>query len=174
MPKPQSNGIGSIFRRQEWQVHVLPKAGAQEMTGQIVLMEPLGDNDNGASFGIVDSRTQGLLKERLHVIALRLGTGLIGVERIVDDDEIGAVAGDPSIDRRGAKTASQGCLKIRSRVVFGTKLHFRKDLPVPFTGNNLANLPRKLLGQVALMAHDNDADGRVSAEQPRWKENACQ
>src|ERR1700675_4729965 len=174
MPKPRSDGIGSIFRRQEWQVDVVPKAGTQEMTGQIVLMEPLGDNDNGASLRVVDSRTECLLKEGLDVIALRLGTCLVGVERIVDDDEIGTIAGDTSIDRRGPKTASQGCLKIRSRILFSTELRSRKDLPVPFTGNNLTSLPRELLRQVALMAHDNDADGWVSAEQPRRKENAGQ
>src|ERR1035437_2056209 len=51
---------------------------------------------------------------------------------------------------------------------------FWEYLAIPVACGDLPRLPGELLGQVGLMADDDDADGRISAKHPCWEKDTCE
>ena len=77
---------------------MLPAALLQQMAGEVVLVEALHDHDNRPPFLVVQAGDEGAGVELDDLAARRFRHGLVGLERIVDDDQIGAAAGERAAD----------------------------------------------------------------------------
>ena len=88
------------------QVEMLPAALIEEMAGKVVLVQALHDDDDGTVLLVVEARDQGAGVPVDHPLAGRLRHRLFGLERIVDDDEVGPAPGERAADRGGVAAAA--------------------------------------------------------------------
>ena len=97
-----------------WHGEIFPAAVILESANEIVLVEPLHHDDHGPFGGVVEARHERALKPVVNRVADRVGGRLHRLERIIDDDDVGALAGDRSLDRGSEPVA------------FLDQSHFRK------------------------------------------------
>ena len=69
--------------------------------GQVLFVEALHDDNERAGFGVVQTALQRVLEKADRSLPLRFAVGLEGVLRIVQDDDVAALAGQGSADGRG-------------------------------------------------------------------------
>jgi hypothetical protein len=75
-------------------VEDLPLIGlAGHETGQVIHMDALHDDDDRAGAFVVEAGQQGVLEPFVGRIALGLRRGVVGLQRIVDNDQVAAAAG---------------------------------------------------------------------------------
>ena len=146
------------------QVEVLPTTLTKQMTGKVVLVQALHDHDDGAVLLVVEARHQGAGIPVDHPLAGRLRHRLFGLERIVDDDEVGAAAGERAADRGGVAAAAGGRDELGAAIPCGP--HGREQGPIPRRIDDHAELAMQFGGELVGVAHDDDTAGRIVTEQP--------
>ena len=72
-----------------------------QMPHQVVLMEPLHDDDDHAILLVVEAGQQCSLEPVYAAIASDFRRGILGFDRIIDDDEVPAAPGKRAADRSG-------------------------------------------------------------------------
>ena len=98
-------------------------------------------------------------------LALGLRQGLLGLERVVDDDQVGSAAGQHPANRGGDARA------LRRRLEFGYGLMARRqagreEALVPVAGEDAPAIARELVGEVLGVADAEDLRTRLVAEAP--------
>jgi hypothetical protein len=71
------------------------------MADQIVLVQPLHDDDDGASLLVVLSAVESVIVPFVGGSSLRFGERLFGLERVIDNDGVGAAPGQRATVRAG-------------------------------------------------------------------------
>ena len=69
------------------------------MAREIVLVQPVHDHDDRPAPGVVQPAVKGVVKPVVGRLALGLREGFLGLQRIVDDDEVGTTPGHHAADR---------------------------------------------------------------------------
>jgi hypothetical protein len=92
---------------------IFPATLVPEPANEVVLVEPLHHDDHGPFGWVIEARHQRALEPVVDGIADRVGGRLHRLKRIIDDDDVRALAGRP-LDR--------GC----EPVPFRRQSHFRK------------------------------------------------
>ena len=72
-----------------------PATSLEKVAGEIILMEALHHDDDGAEITVVDAAEEGGIEPGIGAFTLDGRVGVGGVQRIVDDDEVGAAARQP-------------------------------------------------------------------------------
>jgi hypothetical protein len=138
------------------------------MARKIVLVQPVHDHDDRPAPGVVQPAVEGVVEPVVRRLPLGLRQRLLGLQRIVDDDEVGTAPGQHPTDRGGEPAA------LRRRLEFGHRLPLRrkaggKELPVPVAGDDLPAIARQFVGQVLRVTHAKQLGARVVAQAPGRK-----
>src|SRR5882757_6472241 len=108
---------------------------------------------------VVEARYQGAAEPVDRPLAGWLRNCLLGLERIVDDDEVGAAARERAAGRGGIAAAA--CRGHELRAAVPCRPHGREQGPIPRRIDNHAELAMQLAGEFVGVAHHNDAAGRI-------------
>ena len=73
--------------------HDLPRFLGQHVADEIVLVQPVHDQDDGARLLVVEAAVKGVVEPLVGRLALDLRQRLLGLQGIVDDEEVGAAPG---------------------------------------------------------------------------------
>jgi hypothetical protein len=95
-----------------------PASLGEEMAGEIILVEPLHDQDNCACYLVVEPLENILIEPAVDVIALDVGLARRRLQGIVDNDQTGTASGDWPARRDGQPVSPRcGGKILRSRVL---------------------------------------------------------
>ena len=83
----------------------LPPLQAEDVADEVVLMEPLHNQEDGAGALVVEPAVEGVDEPLVAGLPLRLGERLFGLQRIIDRDDVGAASGQHSTGRGGEPIA---------------------------------------------------------------------
>jgi hypothetical protein len=85
-----------VVQRNRWHVQMIPTALSQEVAGKVVVVQALHDRNDCARLLVIEARDECAAIPIDHALPGRLRMDLVGVEGIVDDDQIGASPGERS------------------------------------------------------------------------------
>ncbi|HMF22543.1 MAG TPA: hypothetical protein VKG24_10505, partial [Pseudolabrys sp.] len=85
-----AEGNESVLHGDCRQIKVLPTTFFKDVTGKVVLMQALHNDDNRAVILVIKARHQRAAVPIDHAFAGHLRERLLSLERVVDDDEVGA------------------------------------------------------------------------------------
>ena len=91
---PELNGL--LLQPDRWHVQMIPTALSQEVASEVILMQALHDRNDGARLFVIEARDECAAIPVDHALPGRLRMDPIGVQGIVDDDQIGASSGKRS------------------------------------------------------------------------------
>jgi len=83
-----------VLQRDRWHIQVIPTALSYEVTGEVVLVQALHDRDDGARLLVIEAGDKCAAIPIDYTLACRLRIHLVGVEGIIDDDQVGAPPGN--------------------------------------------------------------------------------
>ncbi len=129
-------------------------------------MQPLLDDDHCPFGGLVEAGHERPLEPVVDRVAGRLGGGFRGLEGIVDDDEMRALAGRRTLHGRRQAVALGVRAHFRQRGAPLVDLHSRKDRLVVGRPEEVAETVGKVLGQLIAVGRADDLPRRVSPEDP--------
>ena len=76
-----------------WLITDLPRLLAEHVADQIVLVEPLHDDDDGATALVIEPAVEGMDEPLVAGLPQRLGERVLGFQRVIDQDEVGTAPG---------------------------------------------------------------------------------
>jgi hypothetical protein len=95
------------------QVQVDPAPALENMASEVIDVQTLHDEDDGAAALVIQARNHGLVQPASTPVANRLRHGVGRLQRIVDDDDFGATPRQDAIDRRGQPASAFRRLELR-------------------------------------------------------------
>src|SRR5436305_12861570 len=95
------NYVRLILLRDGRKANHIPRFQAKHMADKIVFMQSLHDEDNASLSLIVEPTVQGVIEPVVDGLALGVRKSLLGFQRVIDNDEIGAPPGQGTPDRCG-------------------------------------------------------------------------
>jgi hypothetical protein len=140
----------------------------EDVADEIVLVQPLHDDDNHAVALVIMPAVEGMVEPVVGAVSLRLGQRLLGLQRIVDNDDVGAAAGQHTAGRGGEPVALPGGDELLDRLALRRQAG-REDLPVPRADHDAAAIAGELVGQILTIAGAEELDRRVVPERPGGK-----
>jgi hypothetical protein len=151
----------------------LPILLRQHVADQIVLVQPVHDQDDGARLLVVEARVEGMVEPLVGGPPLGLRERLLGLQRIVDDDDVGTPPGQHTADRSGDPPA------LRRRLELGYGLMPRRETGreeplVPVARNDAPAVAREFVGEVLGIADTEDLGTRIMAQAPGRKRDRGQ
>jgi hypothetical protein len=87
---------GLLLQRDRRHVQMMPAALLQEVAGEVIFMQALHDHNDGARLFVIEPRDQCAAILIDHSLPARLRMELVGVQGVVDDDQIGTASGKRS------------------------------------------------------------------------------
>ena len=146
------------------QNEVVPPRPGREMAGQIVLVQPLHDQQDAALLLVVQPAEQGGVEPLVDPDPGRVRERLVRLERVVDDDQVGASAGQHPVHRRRHPHAVLG----GGQLVDGKPVQARagEQVLVPVALHDGTAVAGQLVGQLGAVAGADDLHRRVVPEQP--------
>jgi hypothetical protein len=136
-------------------------------------VQPVHNQDNGTRPRVVQPAVERVVVPVVGRLPLGLRQGLLGFQRIVDDDDVGAPAGQHAAARGGEPAALRRSLELGHRLALGREAG-RKELPVPVAGENMPAIARQFVGEVLRINDAEDLRARIVAETPRRKRHRSQ
>ena len=144
---------------------MLPPAGFEKVTREIIFMQTLHHDDDGARLFVVEPGDQRAAVPIDHALARGRGERLFGFQRIVDNNQIRAAAGQCAAYRSRISTAAGGGYKFRSRVPCWA--HRGEQMTIPRRIDHHPELPMQLGCEVIGIADNDNAASRIVSQQPR-------
>jgi hypothetical protein len=131
-------------------------------------VQPVHDQHDGAGQLVVEPAIEGMIVPLVGRLALRLRQRFLGLQRVVDDDDVRTPPGQHPADRGGDAAA------LRRRLELGHRLPLRRqprreDLPVPVAGDDPPAIARQFVGELLGVADAEDLRARIAAETPGRK-----
>ena len=114
-------------------------------------MQAVHDQHDGAAELVVEAAVEGVVEPFVRRLALGLRQGLLGLQRVVDDDQVGATPGQDSADRGGDARALRGRLELGYRLMAGCEAD-REETLVPVAGEEAAAIARQFVGEILRIA----------------------
>ena len=152
------------------EAHDLPRLLRQHVPREVVLVQSVHDEDDRASELVVQSAVEGVVEPVVRRLALGLRQCLLGLQRVVDDDEVGAAPGQYAADRGGEPAALRRRVEFRHCSALRRQAR-REDAAVPVAGDDPPAIARQFVGEVLRIADADDLRRRVAPETPRRKRN---
>jgi hypothetical protein len=100
------------------------------MADEVVLVQPLHDDHDRAMALVVQSAVEGVVVPLVGGFALRLGERFFRLQRIIDQDDVGAASGQHPAGRGGEPVALTSGDQLLGRLAWRRQAG-RKDLPIP-------------------------------------------
>ena len=104
---------------------------------------------------VVEPAVEGVVVPLVRRLALGLRQRLLGLQRVVDDDDVGAAPGQDAADRGGEPAALRRRVEFRHRGALRREAG-REDLPVPVAGDDMPAIARQFVGEVLRVADAED------------------
>ncbi len=136
----------------------------QQMTGQVVLVEPLHRGDDGAGLLVVEAAIERLVVKFVDPPALGFGFRLGRLDRIVDDQGVAAPPGQRAADRCGQAKAVTGGGELGLGVFARIDAGGGEDPPVPIGFEDDPSVAGVLAGKLVRVGDHDDAARRVMPE----------
>jgi hypothetical protein len=140
------------------------------MTDEIVLVQPLHDNDDCAMPFVVEPAVERVVKPVVGGLALRLGERLFGLQGIVDQNDVGTAPGQHPAIRGGEPVSLAGGQEFLHRLAMRRQAG-REDTPIPWAGHDSAAVTRELVGEILGVADAQQLRRGIVPEAPGWKGN---
>ena len=136
-------------------------------------MQPVHDHDDRTAAGVVQPAVEGVVEPVVGRLPLGLRQRLLGLQRVVDDDDVRTPPGQHATNRGREPAALCGRLEL------GCGLPLRREpggeeLPVPAAGDNVPAVARQFVGEVLRVADTEELGARVVAEAPGRKADRAQ
>jgi hypothetical protein len=143
------------------------------MADQIIFVQALHDDDNGAVLFVVLPAVEGVVVPVISGVPLGIGERLLGFQWIVDQNDVGAAPGQhPTI--RGSETiAVPGGDELSYRLAIGGEPG-REDPPVPGAGHDAPAIAGELVGKVLGIADTEELGRGIVAQAPGRKRDRGQ
>jgi hypothetical protein len=145
-----------------------PGLQRKDVADEVGLVQPLHDNDNSAAALVVEPAVQGVDEPVVGGVALRRGERLLRLQRIVDQDDVGAASGQHAAGRGGKPVALAGGDELLNGLAVRRQAG-PKDLPIPRACHDAAAIAGKLVGEVLGIADAQDLGRGIVPETPRRK-----
>jgi hypothetical protein len=117
------------------------------VSDEVVLVQPLHDDDNGAVTLVVEQAIQGVIVPLVGGLSLRVGERLLRLQRIVDDDDVGAPSSQHASGRGSEPVALTGGDGLLHRLAVRRQAG-RKGLTVPPAHHDAATIAGELIGEI--------------------------
>jgi len=118
------------------EAHDVPILVRHHMAREIVLVQPVHDHDDRPGPGVVQPAVKGVVKPVVGRLPLGLRECLLGLQRIVDDDDVGTTPCQHAAERSGEPAALGRRLELGHRLPLRRKAG-GKEPPVPGAGDDL-------------------------------------
>ena len=148
--------------------HDLPRLLRQHMAGEIVLVQPVHDQHDRTRELVVESAVEGVVVPFVGRLALGLRQGLLGLQRVVDDDDVGTPPGQHPADRGGDARALRRRLELGHRLM-PRREPGREEPLVPVAGEDAPAVARQFVGEILGVADAEDLRARLVPETPGRK-----
>jgi hypothetical protein len=86
----------------------LPRLMFEHVPDKVILVEPLHDQNDAAAVLVIEATEQAVVVPFVDRLALRIREGLIGLEGIIDDNDVAAAAGQNAAHGGGEAEALAG------------------------------------------------------------------
>jgi hypothetical protein len=137
-----------------------PEELRRHQLAAIVHVNALHDDDDRAGAFVVEAGQQGVLEPFVGRIAFGLGIAVVGLQRIVDNDQIAAAAGQRAPDRGRQPKSPYRQLNLALRILLPDPRAWEQRL-VPGRLKDCTKIVRMLLGEIARVRNADDAPGRI-------------
>ena len=131
-------------------------------------MQPVHDQDDRTLLRVVQPAVEGVVVPLVRRPPLGLRQGLLGLQRIVDDDDVGAAAGKHPADRGGEPAALGGLLELRHGLPLGGKPGRGGPL-IPVAHDDTPAVSGELVGEILRVADADDLRAGLTPEAPGRK-----
>ena len=143
-----------------------PAALLQQVAGEVVLVHALHDQHHRGRGRVVEARHHRAVEPLVDPPPLGVRGGVHRLDRVVDDDQVAAAAGERAADRGGVAEAAGGGRHLRLGVLARVDAHRREELAVPGGFDHPAEVARQPPGEVVGVARHDDPRRRVVPEHP--------
>ena len=148
--------------------HDVPILLRQHVADQIVLVQPVHDQDDGPLLLVVEAAVEGVVEPLVGGPPVGLRQGLLGFQRVVDDDDVRTPPGQHPADRSGEPAALGRGFELGCRLPLRREPG-REQMPVPVAGDDAPAIARQLVGEVLGIADAEDLGARPVTEAPGRK-----
>jgi len=148
-----------------WKAHDLPRLLAEHVADQIILVQALHGDDDGAVALVVLLAVEGVVEPLVGGLPLGVGERLLRLQWIVNQDDVGAAPGQHPAIRGGQPVALAGSHELLHRLAMGGEPG-RKDPPIPRAHHDGAAVAGELVGKVLGVTDAEELRRRVVAETP--------
>jgi hypothetical protein len=128
-------------------------------------VQSVHDQDDGARELVVEAAVERVVVPFVRRLPLGLRQRLLGFQRVVDDDDVGAAPGQHAADRGGEPAALCGRVEFGHRCALRRQAR-REDAPVPAAGDDVPAVARQFVGEVLRIADAEDLRRGVVPETP--------
>src|SRR5215471_14061999 len=135
------------------------------MADQIVFVQPLHDDDNGAMPLVVEPAVESVIEPFVGALPLRIRERLVRLQRIIDDDDIGTAAGQHAAGRSREPVALTGGDELLHRLTVRRQAAW-KELPIPWAHHDAAAIAGELVGEILSVTDAEDLGCGVVLETP--------
>jgi hypothetical protein len=104
-------------------------------------VQPVHDKNDRTRPGVVQSAVEGVVEPVVRRLALGLRQGLLGFQRIVDDDDVGTPSGQDATDGGGKPAALRRGLELGHGLPLRREAG-REELPVRVAGEDMPAIAR--------------------------------
>ena len=134
------------------------------MPDQIVIVQALHDDDDGAPAFVVQTGVEGVVPELLDPAPLRRRERGLRLDRVVNDDQVRTAAEDGATDRRGVAEAVRGGGNLA--LADPGDLELGEQVPVPWALDNGAEGGGMQVRELVGVADREDLQARIVAHGP--------
>ena len=145
--------------------HDLPRLLSEHVAHEVVLVQPLHDDDDAPSALVVEPAVEGVGVPIIGGIPSRLGERLFRLQRVIDQDEVGAAPGQHAAGGGGEAIALAGSDELLHRLAVRRQAG-REDLPIPRAHHDAAAVAGELVGELLGIADAQDLGRRVVPQTP--------
>jgi hypothetical protein len=136
-------------------------------------VQPVHDHHDRTRQLVVEPAVEGVVVPLVGRLALRLRQRLLGLQRIIDDDDVGTTPGQHPADRGGDAAALCGRLEF-GHCLMSRREASREEPLVPVTGDDPAGVTRQFVGEVLRVTRADDLRARIVPETPGRKGDRSQ
>jgi hypothetical protein len=155
------------------EAHDLPILLAQNVADQIILVQPVHDQDDRTLPLVIEATVEGMVEPLVCRPPLALRQRLFGFQRIIDDDQVGAAPGQDPANRGGEPATKCGRLELRHGLALRGKPGQEGAL-IPVAGHDAPAVARQLVGEILRVADTEDLLARLTPETPGRKRHRAQ
>ena len=140
----------------------------ENMADQVVLMQPLHDDDDGAVPLVVESAVESMDEPLVAGVPLCVRERLVRLQRIVNQNYVGAATGEHTAGRGGESVALAGGDELLHRLAVRRQAG-REELTIPRAHHDAAAIAGELIGELLGIADAEDLRRGVVPETPGRK-----